>query len=65
VDFCKRTDHADARARHDGGAALDALPIDLYSVGNSAEFFAAIPGAVVGIPDAAKGGTPAQGALDA
>ena len=40
--FCKQVDEADARARKDGGRALDAIPIDPYASENPAEFFAVI-----------------------
>ena len=40
--FCKQVDEADANARRDGGAALDALSIDPYASTNPAEFFAVI-----------------------
>jgi MtfA peptidase len=51
LDFCKRVDHADKRERHDGGAALDALPIDPYASENPAEFFAVISEAFFEIPE--------------
>ena len=39
-DFCARVDAADDRAERDGGAALDALPIDPYAATSAGEFFA-------------------------
>jgi Mlc titration factor MtfA (ptsG expression regulator) len=39
-DFCGRVDSADDRAEADGGAALDALPIDPYAATSAGEFFA-------------------------
>jgi Mlc titration factor MtfA (ptsG expression regulator) len=39
-DFCRKVDEADALARRDGGAALDALPIDPYAAQSPGEFFA-------------------------
>ncbi|HRE12885.1 MAG TPA: zinc-dependent peptidase [Usitatibacteraceae bacterium] len=39
-DFRRRVDEADARADRDGGAALDALPMDPYASESPAEFFA-------------------------
>jgi Mlc titration factor MtfA (ptsG expression regulator) len=51
LDFCRRTDAADALARRDGGAALDRLPIDPYASENPAEFFAVISEAFFEIPE--------------
>lgn len=39
-DFCQRVDAADAAAEADGGAALEALPLDPYAAESPAEFFA-------------------------
>ncbi len=39
-DFGKRVDAADVVAESDGGAALDALPIDPYAAESPSEFFA-------------------------
>src|SRR5205814_2300840 len=39
-DFCARVDIADDCAERDGGAALDALPIDPYAASSASEFFA-------------------------
>ncbi len=39
-DFCDRVDDADDRADRDGGAALDALPVDPYAATSAGEFFA-------------------------
>jgi len=39
-DFCRKVDRADRRAGRDGGAALDALPIDPYAASSAGEFFA-------------------------
>lgn len=39
-DFCVKVDRADQRASRDGGAALDALPIDPYAATSAGEFFA-------------------------
>ncbi len=50
LDFCRRTDAADALARRDGGAALEQLPIDPYASENPAEFFAVISEAFFEIP---------------
>jgi hypothetical protein len=51
LDFCKRVDQADARADHDGGAALDELPIDPYASESPAEFFAVISEAFFELPE--------------
>ena len=51
LDFCQRTDRADALARRDGGVALDQLPIDPYASENPAEFFAVISEAFFEIPE--------------
>jgi MtfA peptidase len=51
LDFCKRVDDADERAQRDGGAALDALPIDPYASENPAEFFAVMSEAFFEIPE--------------
>lgn len=42
LDFCQRVDQADHQSSADGGAALDALPIDPYASENPAEFFAVL-----------------------
>ncbi len=42
LDFCERTDQANANAQFDGGIALQALPLDPYASENPAEFFAVI-----------------------
>jgi len=39
-DFCRRVETADQLAETDGGAALDALPVDPYAAESPAEFFA-------------------------
>jgi MtfA peptidase len=54
LDFCQRVDAADNRARFDGGAALDALPIDPYASENPAEFFAVISEAFFEISENVK-----------
>ena len=59
LDFCQRTDRADAFARRDGGAALDALPIDPYASENPAEFFAVVSEAFFEIPENVYGTYPA------
>lgn len=58
LDFCQRTDRADALARRDGGAALDGLPIDPYASENPAEFFAVISEAFFEIPENVHGAYP-------
>lgn len=52
--FCQAVDGADARARLDGGAALDRLPIDPYASENPAEFFAVISEAFFELPENVK-----------
>lgn len=59
LDFCKRVDIADARTHQDGGAALDALPIDPYAAENPAEFFAVISETFFEVPDAVQNEYPA------
>ena len=50
-DFCRRVDEADALAERDGGAALDALPIDPYAAENPSEFFAVVSEAFFETPE--------------
>jgi MtfA peptidase len=51
LDFCERVDAADARSHVDGGAALDALPIDPYASENPAEFFAVLSETFFELPE--------------
>jgi MtfA peptidase len=51
LDFCKRVDEADNKARFDHGVSLDELPIDPYASENPAEFFAVISEAFFEIPE--------------
>jgi Mlc titration factor MtfA (ptsG expression regulator) len=50
LQFCEAVDTAEVRARLDGGAALDRLPLDPYASENPAEFFAVISEAFFEIP---------------
>ena len=50
-DFCRRVDEADALAERDGGAALDALPIDPYAAESPSEFFAVVSEAFFETPE--------------
>jgi Mlc titration factor MtfA (ptsG expression regulator) len=50
LDFCARTDEAEAAEHHDGGAALSALPLDPYASESPAEFFAVISEAFFELP---------------
>jgi hypothetical protein len=52
--FCEAVDRADARARHDGGAALDALPLDAYAAQSPAEFFAVVSEAFFETPQVVR-----------
>jgi MtfA peptidase len=54
LDFCARTDEADAAAEHDGGSALSMLPMDPYASENPAEFFAVISEAFFELPEEIK-----------
>ena len=56
--FCKQVDEADALAHHDGGKALDALPIDPYAAENPAEFFAVISEVFFEMPEAVHAAFP-------
>jgi MtfA peptidase len=58
LDFCKRVDEADSKARFDHGASLDELPIDPYASENPAEFFAVISEAFFEIPENVKDAYP-------
>ena len=59
LDFCQRVDQADADAQRDGGAALDALPLDPYASENPAEFFAVISEAFFELPNEISASYPA------
>lgn len=50
-DFCRRVDEADALAERDGGAALDALPVDPYAAESPSEFFAVVSEAFFETPE--------------
>lgn len=50
-DFCRRVDEADRLAEEDGGAALDALPVDPYAAENPGEFFAVVSEAFFETPE--------------
>jgi Mlc titration factor MtfA (ptsG expression regulator) len=50
-DFCRRVDEADGLAETDGGAALDALPIDPYASESPGEFFAVVSEAFFDTPE--------------
>ncbi len=50
-DFCRRVDEADSLAETDGGAGLDALPIDPYASESPAEFFAVVSEAFFETPE--------------
>ncbi|MBC7623041.1 MAG: zinc-dependent peptidase [Aeromicrobium sp.] len=54
LDFCTKTDKADADEAHDGGAALSALPMDPYASESPAEFFAVISEAFFELPNEIK-----------
>ena len=56
--FCKQVDEADALAYHDGGKALDALPVDPYAAENPAEFFAVISEVFFEMPEAVHAAFP-------
>ncbi len=51
ADFSRRVDDADARAGTDGGAALEALPIDPYAAESPSEFFAVVSEAFFETPE--------------
>ena len=51
LDFCKAADDAEAVMRRDGGAALDALPLDPYAAESPAEFFAVVSEAFFETPE--------------
>ena len=57
--FCRQVDEADARARKDGGRALDAIPIDPYAAENPAEFFAVISEVFFEMPETVQATFPA------
>lgn len=63
LDFCQAVDHADASADRDGGAALDALPLDPYASENPAEFFAVMSEAFFELPTETRTNFPAVYAL--
>jgi len=54
LDFCAKTDKADAAEAHDGGAALSALPMDPYASESPAEFFAVSSEAFFELPQEIK-----------
>ena len=56
--FCKQVDEADALAHHDGGKALDALPVDPYAAENPAEFFAVISEVFFEMPEVVQANFP-------
>jgi Mlc titration factor MtfA (ptsG expression regulator) len=58
-DFCRRVDEADALAERDGGAALDALPIDPYAAESPSEFFAVVSEAFFETPEGLQPAYPA------
>jgi Mlc titration factor MtfA (ptsG expression regulator) len=58
LSFCRQVDAADAREYHDGGAALNALPLDPYAAENPAEFFAVISEAFFETPKTVVAGFP-------
>jgi Mlc titration factor MtfA (ptsG expression regulator) len=58
-DFCRRVDDADAKADSDGGAALDALPIDPYASQSPSEFFAVASEAFFETPERLQPAYPA------
>jgi Mlc titration factor MtfA (ptsG expression regulator) len=58
-DFCRRVDEADRLAEEDGGAALDALPIDPYAAENPGEFFAVASEAFFETPERLQPAYPA------
>lgn len=51
LQFCEQVDAAEAKALHDGGVSLNALPIDPYASENPAEFFAVISEAFFELPE--------------
>jgi hypothetical protein len=51
ADFCRRVEEADALEERDGGAALDALPIDPYASESPGEFFAVVSEAFFETPE--------------
>ena len=59
ADFCRRVDEADLLEARDGGAALDALPIDPYASENPGEFFAVASEAFFETPERLQPAYPA------
>lgn len=58
-DFCQRVDAADEASESDGGAALEALPIDPYASESPAEFFAVGSEAFFEMPERLSAAYPA------
>jgi hypothetical protein len=58
LQFCEDVDQADARLPHDGGYALDALPLDPYASESPAEFFAVASEAFFEAPEVVKNAFP-------
>jgi MtfA peptidase len=59
LQFCEAVDNAEHSAHHDGGVALDTLPIDPYASESPAEFFAVMSEAFFELPDVVHGEFPA------
>ena len=59
LEFCQSVDEADAVADRDGGAALDALPLDPYASESPAEFFAVMSEAFFELPCETRANFPA------
>lgn len=57
--FCKDVDRADELEHRDGGAALDALPLDPYASESPAEFFAVISESFFETPSIVESAFPA------
>ncbi len=51
ADFCARVDRAEAKEAHDGGRALEQLPIDPYGAQSPGEFFAVVSEAFFETPE--------------